>query len=136
MYVALFVTSPAVIFNVAPVATAVLPPSLYQLIVPSAVRAAPVTSVPAVYTWAVSVVWIALFLKIVPFDEVIASVMASAPASPVSPLSPSMLLTYTHLAVEAAPAVVQRFRLSTNPYFESAKKALSKNFDSERFSDA
>ena len=48
------------------------------------------------------------FLKIVPLDDVIAIVIASAPASPVSPFWPLMLLTYTHLAAEAAPATVQR----------------------------
>ena len=80
MYVALFVMSPAVIFSVLPVATAVLPPSLYHLIVPRAVSAEPLISAPALYTWAVSVVSMDEFLKMVPLDEVMAMVMASAPA--------------------------------------------------------
>ena len=99
------VTSPAEIVRVWPVAAAVLPPSLYHLIVPSAVSAAPVTSTPPWYTWAVSTVSMALFLKMVPLEEEMAMEIAATPWSPFCPL---MLLTYTHLAAAGAPPTVQR----------------------------
>lgn len=85
---ALSVTSPAATVKLVPVAMAVVPESLYHLIVPRAVSAAPVTSNPPLYTLAVNVVAIAVFLKILPPLDVITISIASDPAVPVVPCVP------------------------------------------------
>ena len=77
--------SPAAIVSVLPVAVAVDEPSLYHFIVPALVNALPVNSVAPLNTLAVSVVTISVFLKIVPLDEMIAILKASAPLAPLVP---------------------------------------------------
>ena len=96
-------------FSVGPVVDiAVEEPSLYHLMVPSAAICVALSSTPALYTWAVSVVLTPVFLKIVPLEDVMLMVMASAPAGPVPPVAPLIFETYTHFATSAAPATVQR----------------------------
>lgn len=82
------VTSSAVTVKDFAVAIAVSLPALYHLMEPSdphTPASVMLCSTDPFQTWAVSTVDPALFLKIIPFDDVIVNVIASAPAAPVAP---------------------------------------------------